>query len=774
MDLVPRVLRQRESLRHSKGTSLQKIIWSCWLQGRDSAPELVRKCLQSWELRNPGWDFRCLDAATIGRYVDLGDYVDLTRQQITAASLADLLRLLLLHEYGGVWVDATTFCNAPLDEWIAQASQTGFFAFARPAEDRELATWCIAAHPGNQLMAKWAARSFAYWNGRTATRDYFWVHHQFGELISVDPEAFAAWQRVPRISADGPHTVQTAGVYASFDEVQHQVDWSASLFKLTHRLDNHRIQRNSLVSRLLDLCGQTEAKCTEALLESAEPCIPISQLRVKTENVGDHIQILAAEHMLRRAGLTPSNSVDRDDEIAEQPPGSEPTGILLNGWFKTNPAQWPPHPDYVPVYLGFHIRLFQSPSLTGPDALAHYRKHGPIGCRDRYTLSLLRSHKVEAFLSHCLTLCFPRRLPNLLEQTEVFVVSRDRALLERLPNDLGPYHFVSHYSGMDDFTRNLDLARGLLETYRTRAKLIVTSMLHCALPAIAMGIPVIVIYPPNSEAGGVSDKERFSSLSDIVRVFELSEINLIDWRGYCPDVSNIKLRLVDSFFAETSKWGRLATASLDGFAPAAALPLPDGNDSYSYFDDPERLQRLSAALAADRQKWGRKSSYRGEWADRGRLAAQFIDNGETVLELGAGAGTFRDLVADRCDYRGADLQPIDPQFLTFNLETDAMPPGRWDAVVMLGVLEYIYRPQEAMSKVFSGTAKVVMSYCFPLNGDVAAARASRGWVSDLSEAQLVEISRANGFELIAAVPFNSADDFDQKIVVFRRNANRNP
>ena len=106
---------------HLEETFLQKIIWTCWFQGRDCAPEVVRKCLQSWEDRNPEWDFRCLDADTIAKYLDLDAYVDLQRQQITAASLSDILRLLLLHEYGGVWVDATTFCNVPLDEWIALA-----------------------------------------------------------------------------------------------------------------------------------------------------------------------------------------------------------------------------------------------------------------------------------------------------------------------------------------------------------------------------------------------------------------------------------------------------------------------------------------------------------------------------------------------------------------------------------------------------------------------------------------------------------------------------
>src|ERR1700733_10439169 len=111
---------------------MNKTIWSCWFQGRRNAPDLVKRCLASWETLKPGWDFRCLDAETTGRYVDLGEHVDLQSQTITAASLSDILRVLLLHEYGGVWVDATLYCNVPLDEWLPLAACTGFFAFVRP------------------------------------------------------------------------------------------------------------------------------------------------------------------------------------------------------------------------------------------------------------------------------------------------------------------------------------------------------------------------------------------------------------------------------------------------------------------------------------------------------------------------------------------------------------------------------------------------------------------------------------------------------------------
>ena len=126
---------------------MTKIIWTCWFEGRENAPPLVKKCLKSWERNNPGWEFHCLDATTVERYVPLRQYVDLDRQSLTAASLSDIVRILLLHEFGGVWVDATLFCNQPLDEWLPGVMEEGFFAFTALDPIRPLSSWLLGAAP---------------------------------------------------------------------------------------------------------------------------------------------------------------------------------------------------------------------------------------------------------------------------------------------------------------------------------------------------------------------------------------------------------------------------------------------------------------------------------------------------------------------------------------------------------------------------------------------------------------------------------------------------
>ena len=102
-------------------TPMKKTIWSCWFQGREAAPHLVKRCFSSWERENPGWHFRCLDAVSIERYVNLKGIVDLQSQSLTAASFSDFVRILLLHEFGGIWVDATVLgCHVQYRKLICE------------------------------------------------------------------------------------------------------------------------------------------------------------------------------------------------------------------------------------------------------------------------------------------------------------------------------------------------------------------------------------------------------------------------------------------------------------------------------------------------------------------------------------------------------------------------------------------------------------------------------------------------------------------------------
>lgn len=568
---------------------MTKIIWTCWFQGRKNAPPLVERCLKSWERNNPGWEFRCLDATSIERYVALTRFIDLDRQAITAASLSDILRIMLLHEYGGVWVDATLFCNRPLDEWLPGAMGAGFFAFSSPAPSRLLSSWFLSAEGNNHLISAWIRQVTAYWSGRERAASYFWFHDAFRDIVASDDAAADAWRRTPQVSANAAHALQIDGrMYRRTSEVFEEIDWTTPVFKLTYRLPDGGGGAGSLLEHLLarDEHHDRPSKPLERAAPASTTPAPshFTSLKVSTENLGDHIQIIAGLHLLSRLGITPTRYIDRDAELDSAvglPGDEEPAGILLNGWFKANHAGWPPHPRYVPVISGFHIRLFQCPELVSDASIDFFRRHEPIGCREVYTTNLLRSKGVDAFTSHCLSLSFPKRIECREEQDEIFVVSRDERIKDLLPRSLGRFTFVGHYSGSNDFASNMERAQNVLETYRSRAKLVVTTLLHCALPAMAMGIPVIVFYPLNDAAGHASDRERFSSLETLVRVYHFDEIDRVDWDPQPVDLSAVKIGILETFYRMAARWATAATPKIGPIAASSLCPPPDHDPSDS-------------------------------------------------------------------------------------------------------------------------------------------------------------------------------------------------
>jgi hypothetical protein len=209
-----------------------------------------------------------------------------------------------------------------------------------------------------------------------------------------------------------------------------------------------------------------------------------------------------------------------------------------------------------------------------PAAVDYYRRRGPIGCRDSHTLELLSNAGVECFESNCVTLINPCRVAQPSLQNELFVASRDRRLLDLVPAHLGSRTYVDHYTRTRDFEANLEAARALLEMYRSHARLIVTTFLHCALPAIAMGIPTIVFYPRDSPAGHSSDVERFSGLAKLLRVYRFEEAHEVDWDPRPVDVAALKLNLIDQFASLCSRWTSLEPDPLLPLAPESALPAP--------------------------------------------------------------------------------------------------------------------------------------------------------------------------------------------------------
>ena len=174
-----------------------------WYQGWDKVPDIVSKCLSSWEKHNPEWQIIKLDKDNIFDYVPQMKS-DLPKLATNPRHTCDVVRIYLMRYLGGVYVDATTFCMKPLDEWIPE----GTFLFSNPLPGRLIANWFQKSEPHTYLYQKYLEEVIDYWNFRINYTDQYemktyigWPFTAFGLCYERDPLFKDQWDATHKISS---------------------------------------------------------------------------------------------------------------------------------------------------------------------------------------------------------------------------------------------------------------------------------------------------------------------------------------------------------------------------------------------------------------------------------------------------------------------------------------------------------------------------------------------------------------------------------------------
>ena len=226
----------------------------------------------------------------------------------------------------------------------------------------------------------------------------------------------------------------------------------------------------------------------------------------KYANLGDDMQSLAALQFLpTKQYLT----VDRDT-LKEY--SGEPVNLIANAWYRLSAENESFSPKINPLLISIHL---ESPILS-PNSVNFFKKYEPIGCRDLATLKTFRSYGIKSFFSACLTLTLGEKYTaQETEKTDeiIFVDLDIKKLPDKIASPLKKYLENYDLSNVISITHrydrnktdNLAVIESLLKRY-ARAKLVVTSRIHVALPCLAVGTPVILVRAkkrPDNRFGGL-------------------------------------------------------------------------------------------------------------------------------------------------------------------------------------------------------------------------------------------------------------------------------
>jgi hypothetical protein len=293
--------------------------------------------------------------------------------------------------------------------------------------------------------------------------------------------------------------------------------------------------------------------------------------KYKEFNIGDYIQSIAAKQYFEYVDmyLSRENLNEYDGEFVK---------IILNGWFMHDADKWPPKNNILPLFISFHINSVAKNKMLSANSIEYLKKHAPIGCRDKGTVNLLKEKGVNAYFSGCLTLT----LGNVYKRTKIdkniyfvdthFKYRKDiLSLLIYIKTLLSNYNIVKNialkmhggisiktliktssfykcYSKLfsDEVLKNakylthvisnkqfigdhekFNYADNILTKY-SAARYVVTSRIHCALPCLGMGTPVLYVDDQQQEE---TSSCRLDGLLNLLHVIKCDGDDM-----YCDEI----------------------------------------------------------------------------------------------------------------------------------------------------------------------------------------------------------------------------------------------
>lgn len=238
-------------------------------------------------------------------------------------------------------------------------------------------------------------------------------------------------------------------------------------------------------------------------------------------NIGDVLQGMEAAKFLDEDAM----AVDREKLscMDEEHPGF----LLATGWFMHDYNFFPPPPNIKPFYISIHVA--NSDFLRQLHIREHFRKYGPIGCRDKKTLQLFLGWGIPAYYSGCLTITANAlsTINDDYKETIALVDNMDHpvpeVVLNKIENLLNKKLKRFSHDPIDvslpfeEYVSSSEARMQSLLNLYCSSSLVITTKIHCALPCLGMGANVVLIHPNPSDP-------RLQTVKKFMKIISYAEL----------------------------------------------------------------------------------------------------------------------------------------------------------------------------------------------------------------------------------------------------------
>jgi hypothetical protein len=214
-------------------------IWTCWLQGYENAPPLVKICISSMEKYSGEYKVVVVTETNLSDYVTFPDHIieKYRREIIPKANFTDLLRTALLINYGGIWIDAAVFLTQKIPPEITGSNLFFFQSSFLGNEIHPCSNWFIAAKKDSLFLKKILSILYFYWYDNNFLLNYFIYHISVRLVLLLDDEAREDWRHIFYKNNSDPHYLQNILFYDFDPLIMDYVRRFSFAHKLTYKFE---------------------------------------------------------------------------------------------------------------------------------------------------------------------------------------------------------------------------------------------------------------------------------------------------------------------------------------------------------------------------------------------------------------------------------------------------------------------------------------------------------------------------------------------------------
>ncbi|MGN0603859.1 MAG: capsular polysaccharide synthesis protein [Oscillospiraceae bacterium] len=236
--------------------SSEKYIWTCWWQGVENAPEIVKACINSQKRNIPNdVNYIIITENNYSEYIDIPNYIldKVQNKYISLTTLSDIIRFSLLYKYGGLWIDSTVFLHKKMpSEWFNYNFFTCKGKDYHFASYSEVSLWFIGGRKGNELF------SFV----REGFLNYYKYNNKIKYYLMVDYLIQLAFDTIPCLKqqhSEIPYNNENADILKNhlkenYSEQEFKNYLSNSyLQKLTYKFDDLNFSEDSIYSYIVGI-----------------------------------------------------------------------------------------------------------------------------------------------------------------------------------------------------------------------------------------------------------------------------------------------------------------------------------------------------------------------------------------------------------------------------------------------------------------------------------------------------------------------------------------